>query len=176
MAAPPPPAAPPPIVHTHPGLAFILGLIPGVGAIYNGQYVKGIIHAMVLGTLITVANASGHEVSPIVVMMVLGFWFYMPFEAYHTAKRRQAGLTFDEWSSVFSSRDTARAPIGAVLLIVLGILFLLNSLDLLSFREVVKFWPILLIFAGAYMLYTRLSTPGGKAAAPAQPVEAPHEQ
>ena len=25
-------------------LAFVLGLIPGVGAIYNGQYAKGLVH------------------------------------------------------------------------------------------------------------------------------------
>jgi hypothetical protein len=33
---------PPEPVHpgTSPGLAFVLGLIPGVGAIYNGQYAK----------------------------------------------------------------------------------------------------------------------------------------
>src|SRR5207245_2839751 len=34
-----------------PGLAFLLGLIPGVGAIYNGQYVKGLIHVVVMGVL-----------------------------------------------------------------------------------------------------------------------------
>jgi len=28
--------------NTSPALAFLLGLIPGVGAIYNGQYVKGL--------------------------------------------------------------------------------------------------------------------------------------
>ena len=33
-----------------PGLAFLLGFIPGVGAIYNGQYVKGLIHVVVLGS------------------------------------------------------------------------------------------------------------------------------
>ena len=38
-----PPPAPPVYVRTDvsPALAFFLGLIPGVGAIYNGQYAKG---------------------------------------------------------------------------------------------------------------------------------------
>jgi hypothetical protein len=163
-------------VKTSPGLAFVLGLIPGVGAIYNGQYVKGLIHAMILGTLITVAS-SAHEVSPILILLTMGFWFYMPFEAYHTARRRQLGLAFDEWSGVLAQRNAGKAPVGAVVLIVLGVLFLLNSLDLLSFGQVVKFWPVLLIFSGAYMLYTRLtSPPPARAATPAQPVEAPHEQ
>src|SRR5258706_16334727 len=38
--APPPPADP----GASPGPAFLLGLIPGVGAIYNRQYVKGRVH------------------------------------------------------------------------------------------------------------------------------------
>src|SRR5579871_5243255 len=40
-----------------PGLAFLLGLIPGVGAIYNGQYMKGIIHVVVMGVLISILNS-----------------------------------------------------------------------------------------------------------------------
>ena len=32
-----------------PGLAFALGFIPGVGAIYNGQYLKGLVHALIFG-------------------------------------------------------------------------------------------------------------------------------
>ena len=34
-----------------PGLAFGLGFIPGVGAIYNGQYVKGLVHAVIFGAI-----------------------------------------------------------------------------------------------------------------------------
>ena len=44
--APPYHASPPPLPGSHsntsPGLAFLLGLIPGVGAVYNGQYAKGL--------------------------------------------------------------------------------------------------------------------------------------
>src|SRR5262249_45306417 len=62
-SAPPPPptAAPPPPVppgapgyvyaDVSPGLALFLGMIPGVGAIYNGQYAKGLVHAIVFGVL-----------------------------------------------------------------------------------------------------------------------------
>src|SRR5271155_3601904 len=32
-----------------PGLAFLLGIIPGVGAIYNRQYAKGIVHVVIVG-------------------------------------------------------------------------------------------------------------------------------
>jgi len=39
-----------------PGLAFFLGWIPGVGAIYNGQYAKGLVHAVLWGVLVSLTN------------------------------------------------------------------------------------------------------------------------
>ena len=49
----------------------------------------------------------------------------------------------------------------AIALIVLGILLLLHTLDLLDFEYVARYWPVLLIAAGAYLLYGRLAgTPG----------------
>src|SRR5512139_3548000 len=60
-----------------PGLAFILGLIPGVGAIYNGQYAKGLVHVLVLGLLISIANAdAAGGLEPLFGMLVAVFWFY----------------------------------------------------------------------------------------------------
>src|ERR1700686_3885880 len=42
MPGPPPSYA---YADVSPGLALFLGVIPGVGAIYNGQYAKGMVHA-----------------------------------------------------------------------------------------------------------------------------------
>src|ERR1700686_2632835 len=95
---PAPSGAPIPDAGASPGLAFLLGLIPGVGAIYNGQYVKGLIHVIVLGVLISIVSsgeASG-GMEPLFGMMI-GVWvFYMAFEAYHTAKKRQMGQAVEE--------------------------------------------------------------------------------
>src|SRR5260370_21667850 len=124
-------------VQTSPGLAFFLGWIPGVGAIYNGQYVKGLVHAVIFGLLISlISSAEPSPGVPLLVMMLVGFVFYMPFEAYHTAKKRQIGIRVDEWSSLLSqSRYTGRAPVGPVILILIGVLFLLDSLHLIEFRD-----------------------------------------
>src|SRR5690242_751564 len=62
---------PAPNLSVSPGLAFILGLIPGVGAIYNGQYAKGLIHALVLGLLITiVSNGAAGGAEPVFGIMI----------------------------------------------------------------------------------------------------------
>jgi hypothetical protein len=149
----PPPDAP------SPGLAFIFGLIPGVGAIYNGQYAKGIVHVLVFGLLITImSSGTAHGSEPLFAMLIAVWTFYMPFEAYHTAKRRAAGLPVDEFSGVFQAASgNNRAAAGPIALIVLGVIFLLHSFNLVSLDQIVRFWPVLLIAAGGYMLYHRLS-------------------
>ena len=38
--------------HSSPTVAFILGLFPGLGAIYNGQYNKGLIHIAIFASII----------------------------------------------------------------------------------------------------------------------------
>jgi TM2 domain-containing membrane protein YozV len=140
-----------------PGLAFLLGLIPGVGAIYNGQYVKGLVHAAIFGLLMTIAQ---NGQSPLIVMFVAAFYCYMPFEAYHTARKRQLGVPVEEWSSLMGPKLPASpVPIGPIILILIGVLFLLNSLDLLDMHAVVRFWPVLLIVGGIAMLVARLRSP-----------------
>lgn len=162
----PPPSATA-TVQTSPGLAFLLGLIPGVGAIYNGQYMKGLVHAVLFGFLVSFTNSADHTAGePVFGLLVAAFYFYMPFEAYHTARKRQTGIAVDEWSSLISQNrlTTARTPIGPIVLILLGVLFLLDSLHLISFQEIGRFWPVILIVAGAAMLYSRLGSaaqPGG---------------
>lgn len=166
-----------PAQHVSPGLAFFLGLIPGVGAIYNGQYVKGLVHAAIVGLLLSVATAiDGDSGEGFIAMITLAFWGYMAFEAFHTAKARQAGLPVDEFSSLIGPNVyRTRAPIGPIVLILVGVLFLLETLHVIHFRELARFWPVLLIVAGAVMLYNRLT--GLRAVHPPMgSMESSHEQ
>jgi len=152
-------STPPPIPHPEisPGLAFGLGLIPGVGAIYNGQYGKGLIHVVIIGLMISMFDTGAmRHLEPLLALMLAGFWAYMAFEAYHTAKKRQAGEAVDEFSSLVPLHGpAAKFPIVPVLFIVFGGLFLLNNLDLLDMDRVMRYWPVLLIALGGYMLAVR---------------------
>jgi hypothetical protein len=170
-SGPPPPAYtpvagyPPPHAQTaaagsgiSPGLAFLLGLIPGVGAIYNGQYAKGLIHVVVFGLLLSINGMEGRgDLEPLFVLMVPTWIFYMAFEAYHTAKRRLAGQTVDEFSSLIPlRRGGVGFPVAPVLLVAVGLLFLLHNLEILRIGQLLRYWPVFLIALGAYMLYVRL--------------------
>jgi hypothetical protein len=38
-----------------------------------------------------------------------------------------------------------------------GVLLLLNTTDIIPLERILKYWPMLLILLGVYLLYTRLS-------------------
>jgi LiaI-LiaF-like transmembrane region/B-box zinc finger len=185
----PPPPAPgtgvpggvPPVGASSPGVAALLGFIPGVGAFYNGQYGKGFIHVLIFGTLIWAAD----HVSGIFGLGIAAFALYMPFEAYQTAKAKQMGVPPPDpfgFNSVnlFSNaaqpapsgvlqetpaggqpvpeepyRVSARAPVGALVLIGLGVLFLLNQFDWFRFDWMGRLWPLVLIAIGVAVLMKR---------------------
>jgi hypothetical protein len=212
----------PPAGAPSPGLAAFLGLIPGVGAMYNGQFVKGLIHVMIFAVLVSAAHVYG-----IFGLLIAGWIFYQAFEAYHTAKARRDGeplpdpLGLNDVTNLFSSggrphpgmppaaqpgagagpveTGTAatyqapnqaqyqppyeapfqtpyqgpfvppvppvfwrrREPIGAVILIAVGLLILLHQFDWFSGRIFEFSWPILLIGLGVWLMVRRLSETKG---------------
>ena len=81
-----PPFVVPPAGAPHPVLAAVLGLIPGVGAMYNGQFIKGLVHVVIFAVLVSAAH-----VSDVFGLFIAGWIFYQVFEAYYTAKARRDG-------------------------------------------------------------------------------------
>jgi len=161
-AATPPPPAPgtmPPVYprpDVNPGMAMFLGFIPGVGAIYNGQYAKGLIHAVIFGVLISILHASPDGLDVIFGILLPVWIFYMAFEAYHTARKRAQGEPVDEYSSIINlSGHPENAAVAGIVLVVLGVLLLLHTMGLFDFERVARYWPVLLIAAGVYLLYGR---------------------
>ena len=68
-------------------LAGLLGFIPGVGAMYNGQFVKGIAHVIIFAVLTSLANTSS-----VFGILIAAWVVYQVFDAYQTARARQLGL------------------------------------------------------------------------------------
>lgn len=231
----PPPVPPGPDVHTpSPGLAAVLGFIPGVGAMYNGQFAKALIHVLVFVSIIWItSNGSGFF-----GIFIPFFVFYMVFDAYKTARARELGLPLPDpfgleglfgggtprhgipippvppvppppgaapstpgavdpnaagfvagapgqpqatpsaeqyWQNYptnlgnqirndvyenmrqqdMAARRGSAAPVGAIILIVLGGLFLLDNIGIWRF-DFNRFWPLILIVIGLWLLVRRL--------------------
>jgi len=140
---------------TAPVLAFLLGFIPGLGAIYNGEYNKAIIHVVVFGAIIFgIASDLGESLQGLLIFALCVFPFYMAIDAMRSAKARATGqpLTdpFENWSG--------QRPLGPIILIGIGALFLLNNFGFFDFFRVRQiFVPLLLIGIGFFMLKNRVS-------------------
>lgn len=137
-----------------PILAFFLGFLPGLGAFYNEQYGKGIIHLALFLFLFIIgvdgAISGGAEAA--LWLCISALWIYMPIDAYRTAKARLAGQRLEDPLESFSKGK----PVGPVLIIGIGILLLLHNFDWFPWYRIQQFWPVLLIIVGLLMFRNRL--------------------
>jgi hypothetical protein len=148
----------------NPALAGILaGFFPfGVGAVYVGQYAKGLAHLVVF-TLLVVGESSVNN-GALHTMFGLGiaaFYFYQIIDAVRSARAMQAGEPAPDpfgLGSTFAmggdGSEISRVPVGALVLIGLGVLFLLHTAGLLAF-DVLRIISIFLIVLGVWLFVRR---------------------
>ena len=160
-AVPPPPAAgyPPPsgplpaTPSGSPAIAFILGFFPGLGAVYNAEYNKALIHIVIFATLILgLSSDADGGIKAMLGILLGGFVIYMAFDSMRSARAKLSGEThsdpLEDWSK--------NRPIGPMILIGLGALFLLNNFHVFDFLRIREFWPLILIAVGILMFRKRL--------------------
>ena len=223
----------------NPSAAAVLGLIPGVGAMYNGQYFKGFIHVVIFVVIISITTHFG-----LFGLFIPAWILYQAFEAFHTAKAIRDGQPLPDplglnevsnWLNLggrpnyppppgaaqganpgqgnpgpaspgpanpgpggayqpsygpsYQAPHSAppytpaggfpdpgappvpppppaywrrKEPIGAIVLIGLGLLFLLGQLDDIGGRIFEFSWPVLLIGLGVWLIVRRMGdTQGG---------------
>jgi TM2 domain-containing membrane protein YozV len=145
----------------NPTVAGILaGFFPfGVGAVYTGQYAKGLAHLLIFVALIMGMDQS----SPLDTICAFAFAFFYVWQiidAVRTAKAIQFGqpapdpLGLGHAFGAGEKVDTSKVPSWALLLIGLGVLFLLQTTGVFEF-SVQAFWPILLILLGLWLIGKR---------------------
>jgi Domain of unknown function (DUF5668) len=139
---------------SNPVLAFFLGFLPGLGAFYNEQYGKGMIHlAIFLLLFITGVNGldnGGAEAA--LWICISAFWIYMPIDALRTAQAKRSGQVLSDPLDSFSKEK----PVGPIILIGVGILLLLSNFEWFQWYRVAKFWPLVLIAVGIFMFMNRV--------------------
>jgi hypothetical protein len=220
-----------PVSGPNPSTAAALGIIPGVGAMYNGQFLKGFIHVVIFAVLVSATRVYG-----ILGLFIAAWVLYQSFEAFHTARAMRDGeplpdpLGLNEvgnWLN-FSGRprypgqpgagpggpnagaaapyagsqgpatgaypppyqqipyqapvappapgyvDPAvppqhwrplfcggKEPIGAIVLIGLGLIFLLDQMDIFNGRLKDFIWPLALIALGVWLIVRRFGDSQG---------------
>lgn len=151
----------------NPALAGVLaGFFPfGVGAVYTGQYAKGLAHLVIFTLLILGASSGSEAMGTVFGLGIAGFYFYQIIDAVRTARALQLGQTPPDpfgLGTTFSAgdrMDASKVPVGALILIGLGVIFLLHTLDIWDFG-VHRIWPLILIGIGGFLLLRRLGMLG----------------
>lgn len=146
----------------NPALAGILaGFFPfGVGAVYSGQYAKGLAHLVTFAVLVWGASSARGGFETVFGLGIAFFYIYQIVDAVRSAKAIQMGLpapdpfglaqTFGAGEKV----DTTKVPTAAIVLIGLGAIFLLHTMGGWFF-ELDRFWPVILIGLGVWLFARR---------------------
>jgi len=168
MPLPPPPglAAPTTVPAAagggpNPAVAGILaGFFPfGVGAVYTGQYAKGLAHLLIFVGLI-IGMDQGNPIDTFCAFAFAFFYVWQIIDSVRTAKAIELGqpppdpLGLGQAFGMGEKVDTSRVPIFAIVLIGLGVLFLLETLGVFTY-SVGNLWPIFLIFLGVWIFAKR---------------------
>jgi hypothetical protein len=143
----------------NPAVAGILaGFFPfGVGAVYCSQYAKGLAHLLIFALLIFGVDHAGSW-DWLFGIGIAFFYVYQIIDAVRTAHAVQAGQPAPDpfgLAQTFGAGekfDSSKVPMGAVVLIGLGALFLLHTMGIMEYGFG-RFWPLILIGLGIWMFY-----------------------
>jgi hypothetical protein len=157
----------------NPAVAGILaGFFPiGVGAVYTGQYAKGLSHLVIMVLLILGVSS---ERLPWFLVTFLGisigfFYIYQIIDAIRSAKAIQMGEPAPDPFGLAQAFGTGekfegtKVPAGAAVLIGLGVIFLLHTAGLFEIG-MGPFISLILIFLGVWLFAKQWGLMGNRPA------------
>jgi hypothetical protein len=136
-----------------PFVATLLSFVPGLGAAYNGQTAKAIVHFAIFASFFQMAVLT--QGLQFFVLGVLGTWLFAAVDACRTAQLIRAGLTPDTEEDVIARRLYGNPFAWGVTLVIVGTLFLLHTLLGIQL-PVRQLLPVALVGLGLYMLFDYL--------------------
>ena len=134
----------------NPSLAAFLAIFPGMGAIYNGNIIKGITYMLIFTILIVLTDNAQDPDAVVFGLMIAGFFIFQIIDSYNEASKinqnilaKENPASYKEDLSLFS----------AIIVLMIGIVFQLANFDLITFRQVTRLWPLVLIIFGIKIVY-----------------------
>lgn len=142
--------------NANPGMAAFLGFVPGLGAVYNGEYMKGIVHVLIFAAFVGFLDGDHPDpIETVCSILLAAFIIYMAVDAHRVAKARLAGITPTD----YFGGTTAGKNLWPFALIAIGVLYLLRNFGFLNVDRLVEvWWPMLLIAAGAGIAWRRMDS------------------
>jgi len=139
---------------TSPFVATLLSFfVPGLGAAYNGQTSKAIVHFAIFASFFQMAVVT--DGVTFFVLGVIGTWLFAAVDACRTAQLMRAGLAPDAEEDAITRQLYGNPIAWGATLVILGSVFLAHTL--LGFQfPVRRTLPVALVVLGAYMLFDYL--------------------
>lgn len=143
-------------------LAALCALLPGMGAVYNRQNIKAIVHFVTIVGLFQLTDLNVME--GVFALAGMGFYVYSIVDAYRTAKLIAQGESAAADEERFKQTLIRRSPTIGLIFIVTGLLLFIQIVQpfniILSFARLL---PVALIILGGYLLtrYFKRSRDGG---------------
>lgn len=133
-------------------LAALCALLPGMGAVYNRQNVKAVVHFVTVIGLFQLSDLNIFEA--LFGMAGVAFYVYSIIDAYRTARLIAQGESPAADEARFKRALASRAPLIGGVLIVTGLLMVLQIFlrPLGIYLSMGRVLPVVLIIFGGYLL------------------------
>ncbi len=141
-----------------PALACFLSIMPGLGQVYTGYYVRGFTYIIVIAGIITlIANGGGRFVlTPFLALFMAFFWLHNIIDAGRRAgfyNRTLAGGTdADEFPPEMKMPGVGGSIFAGLGLIVVGTIALTYTKYDMSLAWLEDWWPVIPILIGVYLV------------------------
>jgi hypothetical protein len=137
-----------------PKRAALFAIIPGIGAVYNNEYLKAVTYFTVFAALVVMGDA----LNGIFGFGAFVFLVFTMFDAYRTAEKNIHRHMQPQESGETQVRSDGYLIGWGIFLMLAGALFILQNL--LPPYLLARMWPSIFILVGGYLVY--LSVKGSR--------------
>ena len=138
-----------------PRRAAVCAVIPGMGAVYNNEYMKAVTYFAVFAALVVL----GDRIHGVFGFGAFVFLIFTIFDAYRSAEALAKARLQGAANQAKTDKKKEPSAVGwGVLLIVLGAILLLQNY--LPYGFISRAWPFGFILLGAYLIYVALKDRG----------------
>ncbi len=131
-------------------LAALFALLPGMGAVYNRQNIKAVLHFVSIIGLFELASLK--VASGVFALGGMAFYLYSIIDAYRTAVLIARGESPAIDEERFKRSLIKRAPLIGIMLIGAGLLLVVQFLRPFAVLTLARLFPVALIILGGYLL------------------------
>jgi len=131
-------------------LAALCAFIPGMGAVYNRQNFKAVVHFVGIVGLFNLTKL--HILPGLFSLAGLVVYISSMIDAYRTAERLAQGESAEADEARFKQQVTKHAPALGVALVVLGVLMVIRILQPVASINPARWLPVALIILGGFLL------------------------